>query len=641
MKTASEKNSLLLNTPIRIKLLIAPAILILALLLISGLAVNGLKIQANLLQQINEVIQDQITLIDRFALISEQVQSDVYQIAVLRFMEMPEEEIQPVQSRLEQGVNELKIMYGEISTTWQLDATEQAILASMKGPMDDFVLQGQQATEVLTKNPSFGVLMVRSTAVSYADFRNKLTEFLKYKNKKNARTQLAFTQKINTLKIAITTLLGVMALAGVFTSLFISNRFIARPIQRITDQMSRLAENDLTIELYGLEHKDEIGSMARAVEVFRNNAVEKARLDKELLASEEKFSKAFRTSPYAITITQLEDGKFVDVNEAFTTTSGFTREEALANSSIGLNLWANKADRMQVVAALTDGGEVVGQECLFQRKNGEVFTGIFSAQIILLGQVPCVLSSISDITERKEAEEALLQVTEELKRSNADLESFAYVVSHDLQEPLRMVTSYLQLLEKRYKDRLDGDALEFIHFAVDGASRMRTLIHGLLTYSRVGTRGRDLQSTEIGTVIQRVLATLKSAADETNAKITFDPMPTIMADATQMEQLLQNLIGNAIKFHGKDAPKIHIGAEENKEYWVFSVRDNGIGIDPQFFDRVFVIFQRLHNREKYEGTGIGLAISKRIVERHGGRIWIESEPGKGSTFYFTLPIKGE
>ncbi len=243
-----------------------------------------------------------------------------------------------------------------------------------------------------------------------------------------------------------------------------------------------------------------------------------------------------------------------------------------------------------------------------------------------------------DITDRVLAEQNLQKMNEDLTRSNSELERFAYVASHDLQEPLRMVTSYLQLLERRYKDRLDGDAIEFINYAVDGSSRMKTLINDLLAYSRVGTRGNELKRTDFDKVMQRVLATLKTITDETHAEITFDPMPTIMADETQIEQLFQNLIGNAIKFQGEDAPKIHVGVQKDDQSWLFSVRDNGIGIDPQFYDRIFIIFQRLHNREKYEGTGIGLAISKRIVERHGGRIWIESEQGKGSTFYFTLPI---
>ena len=230
---------------------------------------------------------------------------------------------------------------------------------------------------------------------------------------------------------------------------------------------------------------------------------------------------------------------------------------------------------------------------------------------------------------------------EELVRSNRELEQFAYIASHDLQEPLRMVSSYLQLLERRYADRLDQDAKDFIDFAVDGARRMRQLINDLLTYSRVGTRAKQFAPTDCNEIVTQTVNNLTVAIQETDAHITCDDLPTVVADETQILQLFQNLMGNAIKFHGDRPPRIHIGVEERDGVWVFSVQDNGIGIRPRDSERIFRIFQRLHGREEYEGTGIGLAVCKKIVERHGGWIWVESEPGQGSTFTFTLPTRGD
>ena len=226
----------------------------------------------------------------------------------------------------------------------------------------------------------------------------------------------------------------------------------------------------------------------------------------------------------------------------------------------------------------------------------------------------------------------------ELARSNAELEQFAYVASHDLQEPLRMVSSYMQLLEKRYKAQLDADAQEFIGYAVDGATRMQRLISDLLMFSRVGTHGRPLEPVSSQQVFEVAVQNLKLSIEESGAQVTHDdPLPEVQADGPQLVQLFQNLIGNAIKFHGKKTPRVHLSVTAGMGEWIFALRDNGIGIDPQYFDRIFVLFQRLHERSAYPGTGIGLAICKKIVQRHAGRIWVESEKGQGTTFYFSLP----
>ena len=236
-----------------------------------------------------------------------------------------------------------------------------------------------------------------------------------------------------------------------------------------------------------------------------------------------------------------------------------------------------------------------------------------------------------------ELEQRVQERTAELQRSNAELEQFAYVASHDLQEPLRKVVGYTQLLGKRYRGKLDADADEFITYAVDAASRMQLLIQDLLTYSRVGRLQKEPTPVDCETVLKQVLHNLQPLIEENGALVTHDPLPTLPANAAQFGQLFQNLIGNAIKFHGEQPPCVQIAAVRDKQEWVFSVRDNGIGIEPQYADRIFRMFQRLHSREAYPGTGIGLAVCQKIVQRHGGRIWVESQPGHGATFYFTIP----
>jgi signal transduction histidine kinase len=274
-------------------------------------------------------------------------------------------------------------------------------------------------------------------------------------------------------------------------------------------------------------------------------------------------------------------------------------------------------------------GELTAVECI---KQG-------AADYVLKDQLARLPGSVRRAVREKELREENRQAQEDLARSNRDLEQFAYVASHDLQEPLRMVATYTQLLAERYRGKLDADADKYIHYAVDGALRMQKLVQDLLTFSRVGRQHVALQSTDCNIVLQTALLNLEAAIREGHAVVEHGQLPVVMADSSQLAQVFQNLIGNAVKFHGAESPLVRVNAEAQAREWVFSVADNGIGIAPEQAENVFIIFRRLHTRAEYPGNGIGLSICKKIIEQHGGRIWFESEPGHGSSFRFTLPIK--
>jgi PAS domain S-box-containing protein len=357
--------------------------------------------------------------------------------------------------------------------------------------------------------------------------------------------------------------------------------------------------------------------------------------------SEARYRGLLEAAPDAMVVVN-QAGEIVLLNLQAETQFGYRRDELLGQKvkNIIPEGFAERiiADGTRSAAEALAQQIGAGIELVGRRKDGSEFPIEIMLSPLESAEGTLVTAAIRDITERKESDEHLAKTVEELKRSNDDLQQFAYVSSHDLQEPLRMVSSYTQLLAKRYKGRLDSDADEFITFAVDGCNRMQGLIQDLLAYSRAGTNERKLREVPSENALQKALINLRAAIKQSGAVVTHDALPAVTTDETQLTQVFQNLVGNAIKYRRAEEPRVHVSAARNDcNEWTFSVRDNGLGIDSQYFERIFVLFQRLHGRDEFEGTGIGLAVCKRIVERMGGKIWVESQPEKGSTFYFALP----
>ncbi|HZQ38260.1 MAG TPA: ATP-binding protein, partial [Dehalococcoidia bacterium] len=383
-----------------------------------------------------------------------------------------------------------------------------------------------------------------------------------------------------------------------------------------------------------------------AVITVMSDLTERRRAEEEVRRSRDELDAILRGIADGLYV-QTMDGEMLYANQAAAEMLGYDTAEELIASPL-----ATRNDRIRI---LDEHGEPIPLDALPNRRiwRGETYAealvraryrdgserwGIVKAVPLRdgSGTPNAVIVVLNDITERRRAEE-LQRQAENLSRSNAALQEFAYVASHDLQEPLRMVASYTQLLQRRYRGKLDSDADEFIGYAVDGARRMKRLITDLLAYSRVETQGRPPGPVDCGAVLAEVRENLRVAIEDAGAEIAIEPLPVIAGDRTQIGQLLQNLLGNAIKFRGQRSPRIGVTVQREQDHWRFAVEDNGIGVPPEFAERIFGAFQRLHTRDEYEGSGIGLAVCKKIVERHGGRIWVEPGTGGGARFCFTLP----
>jgi PAS domain S-box-containing protein len=375
-----------------------------------------------------------------------------------------------------------------------------------------------------------------------------------------------------------------------------------------------------------------------------SNITEQKRIADRLRESEQRLQAVMDYIPAALFLKD-RDARYMLINRQFQDWFGVDPEEAVGKTAHDLYP-KERADRYaEGDRAILSNWTVTSDTVQIPITTGEVRTFILTKFPIFDGDQGVGFGGVMiDVTERAHAEaqltahaKQLASTAAELKRSNAEFEQFAYVASHDLQEPLRMVASYCQLLQRRYQGQIDSEADEFIDYAVDGANRMQRLINDLLDYSRVGRGEQVHDRVDLSEMFATILRDLEKTIEDTKASITADPLPAVSGNQTQLRQLLQNLLTNAIKYKGEAPPIVHVSAKRDGEDWLFSVRDNGIGIDPEFAERIFLIFQRLHRRDEYSGTGIGLAICKKIVERHGGRIWFESDGHRGTTFNFTIP----
>jgi len=373
---------------------------------------------------------------------------------------------------------------------------------------------------------------------------------------------------------------------------------------------------------------DKEGKVTRVLGI-NTDITQRKKAEESLKESEERYHSLFDNNHAVMLLINPDNGDIIDANPAATHFYGYKYDELVKMNINIINVLSEEEihDRMQKSVSSQQNNFLFKH----QLASGEIRDVDVYSGTIILGGKKLLYSIVHDVTDRVIAQD-------KLKESNEELERFAYVSSHDLQEPLRMVTSFTQLLERKYKGRLDDDADDYIEFIVDGAKRMKLLIDDLLTFSRLNTKPRENELVNLETVLDTVLLNLKVSIEENNVQITQDSLPSIHGDLSRKVQVFQNLISNAIKFNDKKITKIHISAEKEGNEWILNVSDNGIGIDAKHLERIFTIFQRLNNREEYEGTGIGLAITQKIIQQQGGEIWVESEPGKGSTFYFTIPV---
>jgi PAS domain S-box-containing protein len=376
----------------------------------------------------------------------------------------------------------------------------------------------------------------------------------------------------------------------------------------------------------------------KAEDLLKKVVTKSERAYETMKESETRYRRLFETAQDGILILDGQTGQITDVNPFLINMLGYSHKELLRKQLWEIGTFQDIASSQAAFSELQDKGYIRYEDLPLETKGGSKMNVEFVSNVYLVNGNKVIQCNIRDITKRKKAESKLSYLTDNLKRSNTDLQQFAYAASHDLQAPLRNIEGFVKLFERRYRKQFDEKADELIDFIIEGVIDMQSLISDLLEYSQIETKGKKFKLVDSSLSVAQAMADVESFIEETGAEVSYDdPLPKVLADKSQLRRLFQNLIGNALKFRSKRNPKVNISAQQKDKKWLFSVSDNGIGMEPKDTERIFNAFQRLHGKTEYPGTGIGLALCKKIVERHGGSIWVESEFGKGSTFYFTIP----
>ncbi|MES3000436.1 MAG: ATP-binding protein [Pseudomonadota bacterium] len=606
------------------KLLLAPAVATLALVFVAVAAYYGLEQQRSTIGRINDVRFARLQLVMEVNAFTEEAKHDLE-----RLLSAPQG---GVETALVEVVNDE--LLGKVRSVIQtldfltrqppLDPKERSAIEEAMGSLRLYTEAVQQTIAAGRSDP---VGLKRLDSASEVLTWN----LAKLVGVERELTSLAFTQSerdSRRLLWAFSALL-LLSLVAALAATWIVTRYIRSTVAAIHTAASAMSGGDLTRRAEVLSD-DEIGQTARAFNVLVDALARRA---------QERFRLAMDQSPDALILVDRAEMKVLDANVTAAQRAGISRDEFLLSAIWERRSGASREELERVYdAVIAMAPQTQVEELALQGPHGVEYPAEVSRRAMRIEGRWVIVISARDITEQKNADAELQRRLDDLARSNQELERFAYVASHDLAEPLRMIASYAQLLERRYRGRLDADAGEFIGFITGGARRMKQLLDDLLAYSRVGRAERKPDEVAMDDVLHDVLDNLMVLVEERGAVVESPALPVVLGDRTEMTQLVQNLVGNALKFQAPGRPvRVRIHASEYEGGWLFSVADNGIGIAPEYFERIFVIFQRLHTRESYSGTGIGLAICKKIVEAVGGRIWVESRPGEGTTFFFTLP----